>query len=63
MPPPLSDVVAGMAAGAEQGAGQQGGEAKLHVGGPYEGGMGLARVHRKALLWLQAMPYMACHHD
>ena len=35
------------------------GKAKLHVWAILESGK-LVRVHRKGLLWLQAMPYMAC---
>src|SRR4029079_3271793 len=52
--------VACVAAGAEQGHGDEGGEAKLPLGCFITRAKCCGRVHRKALLRLQAMPYMAC---
>src|SRR5690348_12473822 len=55
----LGGYVAGVAAGAEQCGGKQCGEAKLHVWAILTRAKSNERVHRKALLWLQAKPYVA----
>ena len=54
----LRSDVAGVPAGAEKDHGSKGGKAELHLGQVLTWAKSTERVHRKALLWLQAKPYV-----